>query len=86
MSARQITFRVRTPKQLGEVLRRERRYARLTQAELAKRAGLRQGTVSNLEKGAGRLDTFMLLLGTLGLECRIQPRSQVPAKKVEDIF
>jgi HTH-type transcriptional regulator / antitoxin HipB len=42
---------VRSPKQLGVVLRRFRRGRDLTQAELAKRAGLRQGTVSQVETG-----------------------------------
>jgi HTH-type transcriptional regulator/antitoxin HipB len=67
---------VRTPKQLGDALRRRRRAQNLTQAELGERAGLRQATISALEAGAGtaRLETLFDALGALGAEIIVKDR------------
>lgn len=53
-----------------ELLRRLRKQQRLTQAQLARRAGLAQATVSNLEKGAGSPTMYTLecLAEALGVE------------------
>lgn len=79
---------VRSPKQLGVALRRFRRTHDLTQAELAKRAGVRQGTVSQVETGLEtvKLSTVMDLLRALDLEVVIQPRTKGSHSDIEDIF
>lgn len=79
---------VRSPKQLGVVLRHFRRGRDLTQAELAKRAGLRQGTVSQVETGLAtvKLNTVMDILRALDLEVVIQPRTKGSHSDLEDIF
>jgi HTH-type transcriptional regulator / antitoxin HipB len=79
---------VRSAKQLGVALRRFRRGRDLTQAELAKRAGLRQGTVSQVETGleSVKLNTVMDILRALDLEVVIQPRTKGSHSDIEDIF
>lgn len=79
---------VRSSKQLGVALRRFRRTRDLTQAELAKRAGVRQGTVSQVETGLEtvKLSTVMDLLRALDLEVVIQPRTKGSHSDIEDIF
>lgn len=68
---------VRDEKQLAAALRRERKRADLTQAELAVSAQKRQATISNLEGGAGgTLDTLFSVLRALELELIVRPRVQ----------
>ena len=79
---------VRSHKSLGVALRRRRRQLKLTQAELAERAGIRQGTVSQVENGLKtvKLQTVMDLLRALDLEMAIQPRSRGSHSEIEDLF
>jgi HTH-type transcriptional regulator / antitoxin HipB len=79
---------VRSPKQIGSVLRRYRRAQNLTQADMARRAGVRQGTVSQVETGLEtvKLTTVMELLRALDLEMVLQPRTKGSNKDIEDIF
>jgi len=79
---------VRSPKQLGAALRRFRHERKMTQAQLASRAGLRQGTVSQLENGLEtvKLNTVMDLLRALDLEVVIQPRTKGSHKEIEELF
>ena len=78
----------RTPKQLGETLRRYRLRAGLSQTELATRAGIRQATVSTIEAGhaATRIDTITTLLAALDLEFTVAPRSKGSEQDIEAIF
>jgi HTH-type transcriptional regulator/antitoxin HipB len=78
----------RTPKQIGAILQRRRRSLKLTQAEMRSRVTLRQATVSKLEAGAPgtRLETLFGLLGALGLEIVVRPRTRSSAQDIEDIF
>ncbi|MGX1350129.1 HTH-type transcriptional regulator/antitoxin HipB [Bradyrhizobium elkanii] len=78
----------RTEKQLGAILRRARKKARLTQSDLGKNIHLRQGTVSRLEAGAPamQLHTVMEALAALDLELVVRPRSKANAADIEDIF
>jgi HTH-type transcriptional regulator / antitoxin HipB len=48
---RSEAFRIYTPESLGAAIRHYRREAGLTQAELAKRAGLHRSYLSDLERG-----------------------------------
>lgn len=79
---------IRSPKQFGAALRRFRRERALTQIELAKRAGLRQGTVSQVENGLEtvKLTTVMDLMRALELEIIIQPRTKGSPQEIEEMF
>lgn len=78
----------RTEKQLGAILRRARKQAALTQADLGGRIHLRQGTVSRLEAGAKavQLHTLMEVLSALGLELVIRTRTRGSATDIEDLL
>lgn len=77
----------RTPKQLGAVIQRQRRTRGLTQTELGERAGLRQATISQIERGENaRLESLLAVLAALNLELTVRPRSRVEASDIEDVF
>lgn len=78
----------RDEKQLGVILRRARKKARLTQGALGDHIRLRQGTVSRLEAGepAMQLRTLMAALSALDLELVVRPRSKASAADIEDLF
>jgi len=63
------------------VLRASRRASRLSQSELASRAGVSRMTVQKLESGAidVRLSTLLVLLRALGLELVPVPTALEPA-------
>jgi HTH-type transcriptional regulator/antitoxin HipB len=72
---------------LSVAIRDARKASRLTQAELASRAGVTQATVSNLERGiaAPGLDTILRVLGALGLELLVQQKpTRIPKMPWED--
>ena len=68
----------RDPKQIGNVIRVARKRKGWSQGELAKRSGLRQGTVSLIETGspATKIQTLLAILAALDLELQIPPRSK----------
>lgn len=77
---------IRSVPVLGAQLRRERRRRKLTQAELGKRVGVRQATISSFENGeGGNLETLFALLAALGLDLAIQDRSG-DTTELGDIF
>jgi HTH-type transcriptional regulator/antitoxin HipB len=79
----------RTPKQIGDALRRRRRQLAITQTDLSGKTKLRQATVSAVEAGEPRtqLRTLCALIAALDLELVIRPRSKgVAADEIEDIF
>lgn len=78
----------RNPKHLGAVIQRQRRRAKLSQNQLGARVKLRQATVSKLEAGepGTRLSTLLDVLGALGLEIVIRPRTKGSPQDIEDIF
>lgn len=78
----------RNEKQLGAILRRVRKQARLTQGALGDNIHLRQGTVSRLEAGepAVQLRTLMAALSALDLELVVRPRSKASAADIENLF
>lgn len=83
-----MTELARSPKQIGNLIRRARKQLGWTQTKLADQAGLRQETISLIETGhpAARLDTLLVILGALDLEFRVAPRSKSEAGAIEDIF
>ena len=68
----------RTPKQIGSIIRRNRRRLGMSQRELGDRVGLRQETISLIETGnpATRLDTMLSVLAALELEFQVAARSR----------
>jgi HTH-type transcriptional regulator/antitoxin HipB len=76
----------RTEKQLAAAIRRFRKNAPLTQGELAAKSGKRQATISNLEGGAGTLETLFAVLSALELELVVRPRNHEKTPKMEDLF
>ncbi len=78
----------RTPKQIGDAIRRWRRQEKLTQSQLGDRMSARQATVSKLEAGepATQLRTLMDALAALDLELVVQPRNKGAASSIEDLF
>ncbi len=79
---------VRSPNQLGAALRRFRKARALTQIQVAKCTGLRQGTVSQVENGLEtvKLTTVMELMHALDLELVVQPRTKGSPKDIEELF
>ena len=76
----------RAPKQIGTLIRRNRKRLGLSQSELGERAGLRQETISLIETGnpATRLDTILAVLAALDLEFQMAPRTR--KRDVEDLI
>lgn len=81
-----MTELARSPKQIGNIIRRARKHRGWNQTQLADRAGLRQETISLIETGhpAAKLDTLLDILTALDLEFQVAPRSRTNA--IEDIF
>ena len=78
---------VRTPKQIGAAIKRQRRSARLSQTELGAKTGMRQATISALENGepGTQLRTLMNAIMALGLEMVIRDRTKSDTS-IEDVF
>jgi HTH-type transcriptional regulator/antitoxin HipB len=80
--------RARTSKQVGAIIRRERRKQHLTQAQLGQEIGLRQATISKLEAGepATQLQTLLDVLSVLQLEIIFDKRGRSSAIDIEELF
>lgn len=78
----------RTPKQIGNLIRRARKKRGWNQSELGSKARLRQETISLIETGnpASKLETILAVLAALDLEFQIAPRSKGHASDIEDLF
>jgi len=74
------------PSRLIDVLIRRRQYLGLSQADLAKRTGVDQSTLSKLEAGKTdvKLSTLQRLIKELGMQICATPRYAVPL--VDDLF
>jgi HTH-type transcriptional regulator/antitoxin HipB len=77
----------RTAKQLGAVIQRQRRVMNITQTQLGERAGLRQATISQIERGENaRLESLLAVLAALDLELTVRPRSRAEPSDIGDVF
>ena len=78
----------RSATQIGAILRRARRARHLSQTELGEKIGLRQATISKLEKGepATQLSTLLDVLTALNLELAITERERASKEDLEHIF
>jgi len=77
---------VLSPTSLGRALRDARLAKKLTQGQLAERAGTTQPTVSSIERGISSvsLDTLLRILAALRLELILQSRGQEPSNARDD--
>lgn len=73
-------MRIRTRKELGQLIRESRKKRRLTQAELAEAVGVNRRWVVQVEhaKTSADLRTLLRALRALGIEMHIQPRRPSP--------
>lgn len=78
----------RNEKQLGAVIRRCRKKADLTQAQLGTIIGKRQATISELESGerGTNLETLFSILNALELEMVVRPRRRGDVRDLGDLF
>ena len=78
----------RTPKQLGNLIRRARKSQGLSQSALGLKTGMRQATISEIEAGrpGAKLDSILKVLAILNLEIRIDPRSIGSSSDLESLF
>jgi HTH-type transcriptional regulator / antitoxin HipB len=78
----------RTPKQIGDLLRRRRLQTGMSQSELGQRVGVRQATISLIEGGqdATKIGTICAMLAALDLEFAVDARSKGSPADIEDIF
>jgi HTH-type transcriptional regulator/antitoxin HipB len=78
----------RTPKQIGDILRRHRRKLTMNQTQLGERTKLRQATISAVEAGepGTQIRTLCDVMAALGLEFVIRPRTQGSPDEIENIF
>lgn len=78
----------RTPKQIGDAIRRQRRKIGLNQTSIGDKTKLRQATISAVESGAPgtQLGTLCDILAALDLEFVIRPRTKAKPAEIEDIF
>jgi HTH-type transcriptional regulator/antitoxin HipB len=76
---------ITTPTQLGAILTGRRKQLDLTQSDVAKRLGVGQNRLSQLEAKPGTLtlDQLLALLNMLGLEMRVTERAAPGKSKVE---
>ncbi len=78
----------RTQKQLGTIIQRVRKRRGWTQTQLAEQAGLRQATISIIERGKkpAKLDSILSVLAALDLEIRICTRTKGREQDIEGLF
>jgi HTH-type transcriptional regulator/antitoxin HipB len=77
----------RTPLQLGNSIRQRRRELGMTQEQLAAEAGVRQRTISDIERSAtARFDTVLRALAALDLELVVRPRTKGSSQDIEKLF
>lgn len=78
----------RSPQQIGDVVRRQRRRLGLNQTELGEKTNLRQATISAVETGKARTEFRVVcdILAALDLELVIRPRSKSTPDEIEALF
>ena len=78
----------RSPKQVGDAMRRRRRSQGLNQTDLGNKTRLRQATISGLEAGepGTQLRTLFDVITALDLELVIRPRTKATNEKIEELF
>ena len=83
-----MTRSVRSARQLGALIREERKRKQMSQQELANLVGTGQKTISSIENGneGATLETVFRLLAVLKLEIALSPRAFSSGKSISDVF
>ena len=78
-----MDYPVRTPTQLGQLLKALRTERKLTQADVAARMGLLQSKISALETNPGRtsVERMFRLLSVLGVELVLRQRGAAKQRR-----
>lgn len=78
----------RTPKQLGEAIKRVRKGQHLSQEQLAKKIGSTQRVISSIESGkAGTyIETIMRVISALNYEIELRPKQREEDFDPEEFF
>lgn len=76
---------IRSSKDFGAFIRRERQKLNMRQTDLAKAASVRQALISDLENGVGnaKLDTIIKILAALGLDLAMVKREKLQFNPTE---
>ncbi|MCM0605514.1 MAG: helix-turn-helix domain-containing protein [Xanthomonadaceae bacterium] len=77
-----LEISIRASNQLGQAIERARKRLDLSQTLLAKSAGTRQATISNIEKGIGstKIETLFAICAALGIEVVLRERASSSKK------
>lgn len=69
-------MKVETADQLGRIIRQRREKLKLPQGDLASFAGIDQGNLSKIERGAAKatLETYLRLCKAVGIDLHAEPR------------
>jgi HTH-type transcriptional regulator/antitoxin HipB len=80
-------MRVRTSKDIGLVIREQRKTVGLSQEALAAKVGVGRQWIVEVEKGKPRADAGLLLrvLSALDLDVDIRPRDAAPSRSTLDV-
>jgi len=72
-------MKITSPKQLAIFLKDLRRTQKLTQADIAKRVGIRQDTISKFEHNPDttQIETFFKIISALNLEFHLEQRDEI---------
>ena len=72
---------VRTSDDFGPIIRDLRLKLHLTQVELSERVGIKQATLSSIERGSknAEMKTIFAILSGLNMELTVRPRVKRPA-------
>lgn len=64
--------------ELGEAVAQARKSSKLTQADVSKKAGLRQATISKVERGdeGVRFDTVLSILASMDMEIVVRHKDK----------
>ncbi len=79
---------IRSPLQLGTLIRNARRQRAWTQHDLAALTGLRQELISRIETGheGTKLSSILSLFAVLELDLAVEQRNSSNTQSIEDIF
>lgn len=83
-----MTELARSPKQIGNFVKRTRKKRGLSQTDLGNKVGLRQETISLIENGnpAAKLENILAVIAALDLELQIAPRSHQSIQDIEELI
>ena len=79
---------IRSSKQLGTIIQRARKQRGMTQSELANLSGMRQATISEIERGHDTVTfaSIFKLFSVLDLDLLTDQRSRNSGQTITDIF